>query len=79
MTAIPGDPMADPLGTGQLFGVDMDHVARALPLVALHWLLGLQIPEPAKPQGVHRPPDSGKGRLEGLGETAPATCRRCRG
>lgn len=48
--------MADTLETGQLFCVDMDHVARALPLVALHWLLGLQILEPAKPRRVdHRP------------------------
>ena len=61
---------AYPLETGQLFGVDMDHVAGALPLVALHWLPGLQIPEPAKPQGVHHPPDSGEGRLQGLGNSA---------
>jgi hypothetical protein len=41
-----------------------------LPLVALPWLPGLQIPEPAKPKGVHHPPDSGEGRLEGLGDSA---------
>jgi len=70
--------MADTLETGQLLllwrslrlGVDMDHVARAFPLVALHWLPGLQIPEPAKPQGVHHPPDNGKRRLEGLSDPA---------
>lgn len=68
--------MADTLETGQLLllrrslrlRVDMDHVARAFPLVALHWLLGLQIPEPAKPQRVHHPPDGGERRLESLGD-----------
>ena len=68
MTAVAGDPMADTLETGQLFCVDMDHVARALPLGALHWLLGLQILEPAKPQRVDHPPDGGEGRLEGPGD-----------
>jgi hypothetical protein len=70
MTTIPGDPVAHTLETDQLFGGDVDHVAGALPLVALHWLLGLQVPESAKPQGVHHPPDSGEGRLEGLGDSA---------
>ena len=70
MTAVAGDPMADTLETGELFCVDMDHVARALPLVALHWLLGLQIVEPAKPQRVDHPPDGGEGRLEGPGDAA---------
>ena len=61
---------AHPLETGQLFGVDVYHVAGALPLVALHWLPGLQIPEPAKPQGVHHLPDGGEGSLQGLGDSA---------
>jgi hypothetical protein len=68
--------MADLLETGPLsllrrslrLGVDMDHVAGALPQVAPHWLLGLQILEPAKPLGVHHPPDGGEGSLEGPGD-----------
>ena len=70
MTAVAGDPMTETLETGELLCVAMDHVARALPLVALHWLLGLQIVEPAKPQRVDHPPDGGEGRLEGSGDAA---------
>jgi hypothetical protein len=65
-TTIPGEPVAHPLETDQLFGVDVDQVARALPLVALHWLPGLQIPEPAKPQGVHHLPIVASGALRAL-------------
>lgn len=69
-TPIAGDPMAHPLETGQLFRADMDHVGRALPPVAMHWPLGLQIADPAKPLGVHHPPDGGEERLEGSCDAA---------
>ncbi len=60
--------MADTLEAGQLFDVDMDHVAGALPLVAPHRRLGIKVLESTQRQGVHHPPDCRQGRLESLGE-----------
>jgi len=43
--------MADPLKAGQLFGVDVDHVAGLGPLVPAHSLFGLQVLEATQPLG----------------------------
>jgi len=58
LTAVAGDAVADTLESGQLLGVDMDHVARLLPLVPLHRRLWLEIPQPSEAQSLHRPRDS---------------------
>jgi hypothetical protein len=42
-TPIASDPVADPLKTGELLDVDMDHVAGLRPLVAAHGFSGLQV------------------------------------
>lgn len=57
LTTIAGDAVPDPLETGKLLGVDMDHVARLLPLVPLNRGFGLEVPQPPEPQSLHRPPD----------------------
>ena len=57
LTAVAGDAVADPLEPGELFGVDMDHVARLLPLVSLHRRLGVEVPQLSKAQSLHRPRD----------------------
>ena len=67
---ITGGPVPNTVEPGQLFDVDMDHVAGPLPLVAPHRRLGFQILEPSQPQGVHHPSDGREGRLEGLGDAA---------
>jgi hypothetical protein len=56
--------MAHPLKTGQLFGVDMDHVPGLLPLVSLHRGFGLQVAQPAKAKSVHGPAHRGEGHME---------------
>ncbi len=61
---ISSDSMTHLLKTGQLFGVDMDHVPRLLPLVSLHRGLGIQVAQPAKAKSVHRPAHCGEGHLE---------------
>jgi hypothetical protein len=58
--AISGDPVTDPFKAGQLFGVDVDHVARLCPLVAAHRFGGLQVLEPAKPYGLEHPANGGE-------------------
>jgi hypothetical protein len=58
--AISGDPVTDPFKAGQLFGVDVDHVARLCPLVAAHQLSGLQVLESAETQGLEHSAHSGE-------------------
>jgi hypothetical protein len=60
--------MAHPLKAGQLFGVDMNHVPRLLPLVSLDRLFGLQVAQPAKAKGVHGPAHGREGHLEQSGD-----------
>jgi hypothetical protein len=62
--------MTHPLKTGQLFGVDMDHVPRLLPLVSLHRGFAVQVSQPAKSKSVHRPADRGEGHLEQAGDAS---------
>jgi hypothetical protein len=50
LTAVAGNAVANLLEPGQLFGVDMDHVARLPPLVSLHRNLGLEVAQPSKPR-----------------------------
>lgn len=48
----------------------MDHAARALPLVPPHRRFGLEVPQPAQPQGIHYPSDGRERSLEGPGNAA---------
>jgi len=50
LAAFAGDAVAPPLELGQLFGVEMDQVARLLPLLQLHRGLGFQVPHPREPR-----------------------------
>ena len=52
---VAGDPVANAVEPGQLFDVDMDHVAGLLPLVSLHRRSGLQVTQPVQPQAPHHP------------------------
>ena len=70
MPAISRDPMAHPLKTGQLLGVDMDHVPRLLPLVPLHRGFEVQVAQPAKAQSIHGPAYSREGHLEQAGDAS---------
>jgi len=86
LTAVAGDPVPHLAEPGQLFGVEMDHVARLLPLVPLHRSLGLEVPQQPEPKGFHDPSDRGEGSAYGLGDLPercdhlsgiePVTCRR---
>jgi hypothetical protein len=59
-----------PLKAGELFGVDVDHVARSGPLVAAHWLCRLQVLEPAETQGLEHPANGGKRRRQHPGHSS---------
>jgi hypothetical protein len=61
------DVVADPFEAGQLFGVDMDHVARLLLLVALQRGLGFQAPQTDNAHGFHRPRHGRQRRATDLG------------
>jgi hypothetical protein len=50
--AITSDAVANPFKAGQLFGVDVDHVAELGPFISADWLLGLQVPQVPKPDGL---------------------------
>jgi hypothetical protein len=50
--AITGDPVTYTLKAGQLFGIDVGHVAGPCPLITAKRLDGLQVHEWAKPYGV---------------------------
>ena len=58
--AISADPVTDPFKAGQLFGVEVDHVAGLCPLVAAHRLCGLQVLESAETQGLAHSAHSGE-------------------
>jgi len=53
LTRIAGDGVPDPLQTGPLFGVDMDHAGRLLPRVAQPRILGAEVPQTADAQILH--------------------------
>jgi hypothetical protein len=61
-TPITSDPVADALKAGQLFGVDMDHVAWLGRLVAANGLGRLQILEPTETQSLEQPSHGGERR-----------------
>jgi len=67
--AISGDQVTNPLKAGQLFGVDVDHVAGPCPLVAAHWLSRLQVLESAETLGLEHPAHSGEVRGQDPGNT----------
>lgn len=69
MTTVAIDAVTDPLRARQLFGVDVDHVARSSPLVPAHRKLWFQILELSQTQTLHKPSNGGKGSHEGLGDT----------
>ena len=62
--------MTDPFKAGQLFGVDVDHVAGPCPLVAPHWLSRLQVLEPAETQGFEHPAHGGERRRQHPGHSS---------
>jgi len=70
------DPVTNPLKAGQLLllrrslrlGVDVDHVAGLCPLVAAHWLSGLQVLESAEAQGLEHPTNGGEWRRQDPGD-----------
>lgn len=49
---VSGDAVADLTKAGELLGVDMEHVSGMLPLVALQWRFGLEIPQPPEAKAV---------------------------
>lgn len=59
--------MTDPLEPGQLLVVDMDHVARLLLLVPLHWRRRVKVPQAAESEGLHHPCHGRQGNPKGLG------------
>jgi hypothetical protein len=68
LTTVAGDPVTDPLKPRQLLGVDMDHVARLLPLVPLHRGLGFQVSQASESEGFHHPSDGRQGSPKRLGD-----------
>ena len=72
LTTDAGNPVADSLEPGQPLGVDVDHVAWLLPLVPLHWNLGLQVPQAAESESLHHPSHSRQGSTKGPGDPPEA-------
>lgn len=68
--AITGDPVADTLKAGQLFGVHVDHVGRSGPLVAPHRLSWLQVLEAAQSYRLENPAHGGERCGQHPGDTA---------
>ena len=68
--AIAGDAVAHLPEPGQRFDVNVDQVARPVPLVPLHWWFGLQIPQTAQSQTAERPGVGGEGGLQQPGDVA---------
>jgi hypothetical protein len=76
--AIFGDPVTDALKAGELFVIDVDHVAWLCPLVAAYRLSRLQVPllrrslrlEPAETQGLDHPAHGGKRRRQHPGHSS---------
>ena len=55
-----GDAVTDLPEAGQLFDVNVDQVTRPLPLVALDWRFGLEIPQPPQSQAAENPGHGGE-------------------
>ena len=62
--------MTDALKAGELFGVDVDHVAWPWPLVATYRLGGLQVLEPAETQGLEHRANGGKRHRQNPGHSS---------
>ena len=67
---VAGDAVADLAKASQLLDVDMDQVSGMLPLVALHWRFGVQIPQPPEPQAVQSSGHGGEGSRQQPGDVA---------
>ncbi len=65
---VAGDPVPHLAEPGQSLGVDVDQVTGPLPLVALHRLFGLQVPQASETQVTESPGDGGEGCLEKPGD-----------
>jgi len=60
LLAVAGNAVADLSKARELFNVDMDQVSGMLPLVALDWRFGLEIPQPPQSQAVEHPGHGGE-------------------
>jgi hypothetical protein len=67
LTAIADDSFANPPEPGQLLGIDMDYVARLLPVEPLHRRREFQIQQAANAQGIHPPCHGRQRRTHELG------------
>ena len=67
---ITSDVMANLAEAGQLFDVDRDQVSGMLPLVALDWMFGLEIPQPPQTKAIEHPGHGGEGCSQQPGDGA---------
>ena len=63
LTPVAGHSVTDPLKPGQLFCVEMEHVARLFPLVPPNRRFGIEVSQSTQPQGMHHPSDGRERRL----------------
>jgi len=70
LLAITGDSMAELAEAGQGLDVDVEQIARPLPLVTLHWWLGFKIPETAQVQPAEGPGDGRERGVQQPGDVA---------
>ena len=68
--AITGDPVAHPAEAGQGLDVEVDQVARTLPLVTLHEWFGIQVPQSTQTQSAESTGDCGERDLQQPGDVA---------
>ena len=67
---VSGDAVAHLPKPSQGLDVNVDQVSWPLPLVALHWNLGLQVPQTPQAQTAESSGDGGEGRLQQPGNVA---------
>jgi hypothetical protein len=67
LAAVTGDAAANPFKAGQLFGVDVDHVAGLGSLIPIDCLSRLQVPQAPEPDGLEPTAKSRERRCQVLG------------
>ena len=70
LLAITGDPVAHPAEAVQGLDVDVDQVARTLPLVTPHEWFGIQVPQSTQTQSAESTGDCGERGLQQPGDVA---------